>query len=96
MLQRIVTPAKAGVQCFEPPEKTLDSGRRTRHFRGRLRRNDGLKVIPYRNLVDAALVHCQQSYYMLQVIVTPAKAGVQCFEPPEKTLDSGFRRNDGL
>jgi hypothetical protein len=33
---------------------------------------------------------------MLQGIVTPAKAGVQCFQPPEKALDSGLRRNDGL
>jgi hypothetical protein len=43
-----------------------------------LRRNDGLQVLTYRNLVDAALVRWQKSYHMLQGIVTPAKAGVQC------------------
>jgi hypothetical protein len=42
------------------------------------------------------LVHCQQSYEMLRWIVSPAKAGVQCFYPTEKTLDSSLRRNDGV
>jgi hypothetical protein len=30
-------------------------------------------------LISTLLVRCQQRYHMLQGIVTPAKAGVQCF-----------------